>query len=229
MLKDVLPRSGLVLEIGSGTGQHAAHFAAYLPRLIWQPSDLPENFSSIRAWAADDCMDAGRYGPSRPSRGITPSLEGRGTTTGTWEVEQRREQLPRALSGTNAEAGLSNLREPLELDLFADRWPVAATAAVVCINTIHIVAWAAVEKLFAGAGKLLTSGGVLYAYGPYRYADRPLEPSNEDFDKWLKARDPVSGVRDFEAVDALARQNGLALAGDRAMPANNRSLWWRKT
>ena len=42
-------------------------------------------------------------------------------------------------------------------------------------------------------------------------------------------RSPVSGVRDFEAVDALARQNDLALAGDRAMPANNRSIWWRKT
>ena len=133
------------------------------------------------------------------------------------------------MSGTNAEAGLSNLREPLELDLFADRWPVTSAAAVVCINTIHIVAWAAVGKLFAGVGKTLVSGGVLYAYGPYRYADRPLEPSNEDFDKWLKARDPVSGVRDFEAVNALARQNGLALVGDRAMPANNRSIWWRKT
>ena len=178
VLKEVLPHSGLVLEIGSGTGQHAAYFAAQLPQLIWQPTDLSSNFPSIRAW-----------------------------------VEA---------------AGLSNLREPLELDLLADRWPVTAAEAVVCINTIHIVAWAAVEKLFVGAGKMLASGGLLYAYGPYRYADRPLEPSNEDFDKWLKARDPVSGVRDFEAVDALARQNGLVLAGDRAMPANNRSIWWRK-
>lgn len=179
VLQEVLPRSGLVLEIGSGTGQHAAYFAAYLPQLIWQPTDLSSNFPSIRAWAA--------------------------------------------------EARLPNLRDPLELDLIADRWPVTSVAAVVCINTIHIVAWAAVEKLFIGAGKVLVPGGTLYAYGPYRYADRPLEPSNEDFDQWLKVRDPVSGVRDFEAVDALARQNGLVLAGDRAMPANNRSLWWRKT
>ncbi len=167
-----------MLEVGSGSGQHAAYFAAQLPQLIWQPTDLSSNFLSIRAWAEA--------------------------------------------------AGLSNLREPLELDLSSDRWPVASAEAIVCINTIHIVAWAAVEKLFAGAGKVLASGGVLYVYGPYRYADRPLEPSNEDFDQWLKARDPVSGVRDFEAVDALARQNGLVLAGDRAMPANNRSLWWRK-
>ena len=179
VLRSAFAECRKVLEIGSGTGQHAAYFAAQLPQLIWQPTDLSSNFPSIRAWAEA--------------------------------------------------AGLSNLREPLELDLLSGHWPVTAAAAVVCINTIHIVAWAAVEKLFAGAGKLLIPGGVLYAYGPYRYADRPLEPSNEDFDKWLKARDPVSGVRDFEAVDALARQNGLALAGDRAMPANNRSIWWRKT
>ncbi len=179
VLKQALPRSGTVLEIGSGTGQHAAYFAARLPRLAWQPTDLPPAFPSIRAWAA--------------------------------------------------EAGAPNLRAPLELDLLAEHWPVTSADAIVCINTIHIVAWAAVEKLFAGAGKILAPGGVLYAYGPYRYADRPLESSNQDFDKWLKARDPVSGVRDFAAVDALARANRLTLAGDRAMPANNRSLWWIKT
>jgi len=179
VLRKALPASGTVLEIGSGTGQHAAYFAACLPELVWQPTDLSSNLPSIRAWAA--------------------------------------------------EAGASNLRDPLELDLFADCWPLTAADAVVCINTIHIVAWQAVEKLFAGAARVLARDDVLYAYGPYRYADRPLEPSNEDFDKWLKARDPVSGVRDFEAVDALARAHGFTLAGDRAMPANNRSLWWRKT
>lgn len=178
MLKEVLPSAGTVLEIGSGTGQHAAYFAAQLPNLFWQPTDLPENFASIRAWAA--------------------------------------------------EAGLANLRAPLELDVLAEHWPVSPVQAIVCINTIHIVAWRGVENLFAGAGRALAVGGVMFAYGPYRYAARPLEPSNEDFDKWLKARDPVSGVRDFEAVNALARQHGLALAGDRAMPANNRSLWWIK-
>lgn len=178
VLREVLPARGTVLEVGSGSGQHAAYFAAHLPGLTWQPSDLPDAFPSIRAWAE--------------------------------------------------EAALANLRAPIALDLLAPAWPPEVFDVLVCINTVHIVAWAGVEALFAGAGRLLAPGGVMFVYGPYRYATHPLEPSNEDFDRWLKARDACSGVRDFEAVDALARVAGLRLAGDRPMPANNRSIWWVK-
>jgi cyclopropane fatty-acyl-phospholipid synthase-like methyltransferase len=176
VLREILDVPGLVLEIGSGSGQHAVHFARGLTHVEWQPTDVAENLPGISAW--------------------------------------------------RDEAGLANLREPLALDLFSDRWPIAVAQAVVCINTIHIVSWEAVEKLFAGAGRLLPAGGVMYVYGPFRYADRSLEPSNEEFDRWLKARDSASGVRLFEDVNRLALENGLTLAGDRAMPANNRSLWW---
>ena len=178
MLREALPARGLVLEVGSGTGQHAAFFAAHFPQLVWQPTDLAANLPSIAAW--------------------------------------------------RAEAALPNLRAPLELDLFHGRWPVSAAQAVVCINTVHIVAWKGVENLFAGAGRVLEPGGVMYVYGAYRYATRPLEPSNEKFDQWLKDRDPVSGVRDFEAVNALAERHGLVLHEDRAMHGNNRSIWWVK-
>jgi len=175
-LREIFTVPGLVLEIGSGSGQHAVHFARGLPHMTWQPTDTAENLPSISAW--------------------------------------------------RAEADLPNLREPRVLDLFVDDWPVKTAQAVVCINTIHIVAWEAVEKLFTGTGRRLVPGGLLYLYGPYRYADRPLEPSNEEFDCWLKGRDPASGVRKFEEVNRLAEQAGLVLAGDRAMPANNRSIWW---
>jgi len=95
VLREILPTTGRVLEIGSGTGQHAAYFSAHLPHLAWQPTDLPENFASIRAWAD--------------------------------------------------EAALPNLRAPLALDVYAEPWPVASVEAVVCINTVHIVAWRGVH------------------------------------------------------------------------------------
>ena len=89
--------------------------------------------------------------------------------------------------------------------------------------------WPQVEAFFAGVGKVLQEDGLLIVYGPFNYGGEFTSDSNRAFDQWLKDRDPASGIRDFEAVDALARAIGLALVEDNAMPANNRALVWQKT
>ena len=105
---------------------------------------------------------------------------------------------------------------------FAPRHPHSA-------NTAHIMAWTDVECLFAGVGNSLESGGVFCLYGPFNYQGSYTSESNARFDMWLKARDPKSGVRDFEALDKLSKLAGLKLLQDFEMPANNRTLVWQKT
>lgn len=178
VLSNVLTKNGTILEIGSGTGQHAAFFAKSFPEYRWIPSDLQENLDSINAWAA--------------------------------------------------ESGLDNISPAIELNLENKIWPVEPVDSLICINIIHIVSWRLVENLFRGAGEILTPGGILFVYGPFEYSDRPLEPSNVEFNQWLKDRDPESGIRQFDDINALAAENSLSLVGDKAMPANNRSIWWRK-
>ena len=173
-----------VLEVGSGTGQHAVHFAAAMPWLQWQCSDRAEHLPGIRAW-----LD---------------------------------------------EAALDNTPAPLALDVSDAAWPRAPTAsgrfdAVFSANTLHIMGWADVEAFFRGVGRVLErERGVLAVYGPFNYSGAYTSDSNRDFDAWLRARDPRSGIRDFEAVDGLARATGLRLVEDATMPANNRCLVWQR-
>ncbi|MFZ0501509.1 MAG: DUF938 domain-containing protein [Steroidobacteraceae bacterium] len=167
-----------VLELGSGTGQHAVHFAAALPQLLWQTSELEPNLAGIRQW-----------------------LE---------------------------EAALPNLPPPIALDV-TGAWPDTRFDGVFTANTLHIMSWRHVGSLFAALPQVLTADAVLAVYGPFNYNGRFTSPSNASFDEWLKQRSPHSGIRDFAAVDELARSIGFALVEDRPMPANNRTLVWRRS
>lgn len=178
VLKEVFGATRKVLEIGSGTGQHAVYFARHLPHLIWQTSDLAEHHAGIRLWLR--------------------------------------------------EAGLDNLLEPLKIDVADASWPVTQVDAIFSANAIHIMSWEHVVKMFEGIGKVLEPRGLVCLYGPFNYGGDYTSASNARFDAWLKARDPRSGIRNFEDVDALAQVQGLNLLRDVSMPANNRTLVWGK-
>ncbi|MGD8615070.1 MAG: DUF938 domain-containing protein, partial [Gammaproteobacteria bacterium] len=168
-----------LLEIGSGTGQHAVYFAGEFPGLVWQTSDRRDMHAGIEAWLKD--------------------------------------------------APLPNVLAPLPLDVCVDLWPEAGSYdSVFSANTVHIMAWREVECFIRGVGRVLQAGGVFCLYGPFNYHGVYTSESNARFDAWLKSRDPLSGVRDFEAMDELAREAGLVLQRDHPMPANNRTLVWSK-
>ena len=174
VLRGLLPATGEVLEIASGTGQHICHFARALPGIRWQPTE---------PGAADRTVLAERI-------------------------------------RANA---LTNVAAPLALDV-RHEWPVSGPFdAVVCINMIHIAPWAATEAVFRGAARVLAPGGHLYLYGPYLEAGTAA-PSNLEFDRSLKQRNPEWGLRDLEQVNRVAISHKLQRLQTVRMPANNLSL-----
>jgi SAM-dependent methyltransferase len=125
-------------------------------------------------------------------------------------------------------SGLANVKPALALDAGADDWPVAHADVVVCINMVHISPWAATAGLIRGAARVLPPGGLLFLYGPYRRNGQHTAPSNAAFDADLRRRNPLWGVRDMEAVVALAAEARFAAPVVVPMPANNFSLLFRR-
>lgn len=187
-----------VLEVGSGTGQHAVHFAHGLPHLVWQPSDQPQYLDGITEWTREAAL---------------PNL---------------RHPLPLWAAADDCMQGLAS-SDPAFLQLLLDDTICdPGYDAVFSANTLHIMGWPEVEALFFGLPAFLRDDATLAIYGPFNTRGEFTSQSNREFDGWLKARDPRSGIRDFEAVDALAGNIGFELIEDVAMPANNRMLVWRR-
>ena len=92
---------------------------------------------------------------------------------------------------------------------------------------IHIAPWAATQAL-STAADVLPPGGVLFLYGPFRRFGRHTAPSNAAFDAQLRGADPDWGVRDLEAVAALAEAAGFDMKEVVEMPANNMSVVFGK-
>lgn len=167
-----------LLEIGSGTGQHAVYFAAELPHLIWQTSDRQAYHQGITAW-----LD---------------------------------------------EAQLANTRAPLTLDVRKDGWPTTCYDAVFSANTLHIMHKEDVEALFTHLPTVLKTKGLFIVYGAFNRNEQYTSASNAQFDQWLHAQDPQSGIKAFEWVNQLAENAGLRLQQALNMPANNELLCWQK-
>lgn len=126
------------------------------------------------------------------------------------------------------ESALKNVEGPFLLDVNQTSWPIKKVDAVFSANTVHIMDWPSVENMFTGIGEILEQEGVFCLYGPFNYNGQFSSDSNARFDLWLKQRDPLSGVRDFEALEKLANKVNLSLVDDVEMPANNRMLVWKK-
>ena len=111
---------------------------------------------------------------------------------------------PRALlsiEAWRADSGLPNLREPLILDATTSEWPVEQADALLNINMVHISPWSAALGLLDGAARVLPPNGRLILYGPWTVQRIQTAPSNLEFEKDLKRRNPAWGLRKVEVGD----------------------------
>lgn len=198
VLAEWLPPTGIVLELASGTGEHAVFFAEHFPRLQWQPSDIhPDALQSIASW-----REAAQLPNLRPPIRIDASAA-------DWPLSNVTSAAGAASTEPSSTAGDTRV------------------AAVLSINMVHISPWSAALGLLNGAARLLQPGGKLILYGPWLKTDIPTAPTNLAFDQELRERDPEWGLRKVEDFEVEAQKRGFMLEGVRSMPANNLMLLFR--
>ena len=179
VLREVLPVRGVILEIGSGSGEHVVHFARNLPSLFSNP----------------------------PIQSLTPyGVSPHGRRPQTSRMCARR----------------------LSLDASQSIWPIASADGITCINMVHISPWDATLGLIKGAAMVLPPGSPLYLYGPYKREGFATAPSNQAFDRNLRDRNPIWGLRELESVAAIAQSVGFSVPTVTEMPANNLSVVFRR-
>ena len=133
----------------------------------------------------------------------------------------------RSIAAWTKAANVTNVRAPIALDASQSVWPIASADGIICINMVHISPWDATLGLIKGAAVVLLPGSPLYLYGPY-LRERFATPSNRAFDRNLRDRNPTWGLRDLEAVAAVAQSVGFSAPIATEMPANNLSVSFRR-
>ncbi|KAG0046804.1 hypothetical protein BGZ83_008019 [Gryganskiella cystojenkinii] len=200
-LKPYLAQSRLVLEVGSGSGQHIQHFSSHYPNVVFQPTEYDTALlPSIEAYS-QDLIHRGHH--------IKTPLELDATNSSHWKTVHQA-GLDEEFTATEGESGCYDL--------------------VLTTNVFHISPWIVGESIVRGAGKVLKTGGHLITYGPFKRNGEFNTESNREFDQTLRSRDPSWGVRDMEAIKAVAadKEVGLRLEKIIDMPSNNYLLVFQK-
>jgi len=167
-----------LIEVGSGTGQHAVYLASHFPWMEWHPTDVSSKLSGIKLWLS--------------------------------------------------EAKVPNVKLPARLEVGRDDFPKLKFDVVFTANTFHIMHWKECKSLMKLLGHRLRENSLVFIYGPFKYNGEFTSPSNEEFDRSLKERDSLSGLRSFEDVNQNMAKNGFEILCDYDMPANNRMLVYKR-
>jgi hypothetical protein len=142
----------------------------------------------------------------------------------TSELTQKHESILSWLNGIK----LPNVLPPVTINVNDAKWPVGIVNTVFNANTVHIISWLEVERMFAGIARVLNANGILCLYGAFKYKGEFTSESNARFDALLKSNNRNSGIRNFEDINRLAESYGLFLVKDVSTPSYNQTLVWQR-
>jgi cyclopropane fatty-acyl-phospholipid synthase-like methyltransferase len=145
-----------------------------------------------------------------------------------WQPSDYDQVAVASIDSYRREARVSNLREPLLLEVRKRIWGHGLLDAVVAINLVHMTSWSVCEGLFDGARRHLRPGGVLFLHGPFKQGGGFDSPVNAELDARLRAKNPDWGLRDLEAVAALGTARGLLVEQVIDMPGHEIAAIFRK-
>ena len=143
-----------------------------------------------------------------------------------WQCSDRSDYLPE-LADNIKTANLSNVPEPIKLDVMNYDWSLCQYNVVFTANTLHIMTAAEVDYFLSQVHLALRPQGKLLVYGPFNYQNDYTSVSNREFDVMLRERNVGSCIKSFEVINEQLGNSQFALIDDISMPANNRMIAWQ--
>lgn len=149
-----------------------------------------------------------------------------------WQPSDFQDDAIESIKGHLANDHRDNVSTPLKIDVCDpyDRWQLKHDKYdfIFNANMVHISPWKCTEFLFANAGEVLKSKGILFMYGPFAI-NGILEPkSNQEFDTTLKLNNAEWGIRDLKDLEAEASRSDIHLVEILDLPANNKLVIWKR-
>jgi cyclopropane fatty-acyl-phospholipid synthase-like methyltransferase len=134
----------------------------------------------------------------------------------------------KSISSAVQESGARNIQKPARMEVGKDELPKLKFDLIYTADTFHVMHWKECKSLIKQFGGRLREGSRVVIYGPFKYGGQFVTPAHEELDSSLKAKDPSTGIRNFEDVNNAMIKNGFELVLDEELPEGHHILVYKR-